>query len=146
MNTDRNFISQLHIENTVEIAELQRLFRQQFINLNLWFFWPQKDIEKVFTRDNLVSYGKIKASELSLTYTPGMISIDGRVKTGELEKMLLEKFGLYAQVMRRSGASWLETSHSDELTLWEQNTKAEESLAAKVPQEGPDFDAYHEQL
>lgn len=146
MNIIKNFIGQFHIENTVEIAELQTIFRRQFTNLNLRFFWPQKDPDRIFTKNNLVVDGSIKVSELSLNYTPGMLRIDAGMKTGEFEKMLLERFGVYAQVMRRSGSSWLETSHSDELTLWEQNTKAEESIVAKAPQEGPDFDAYHEQL
>jgi hypothetical protein len=41
----------------------------------------------------------------------------------ELERLFVENFGLNAQVFRRSGTLWLQTSATDNWTLAEQNRK-----------------------
>jgi hypothetical protein len=60
-----------------------------------------------------------KASELHMEL---------EMPTWQLERLFENEYGLHLQVFRRSGNTWLETSVSDDLTLEEQEAKAESSL------------------
>ncbi|MEY3051731.1 MAG: hypothetical protein RLY31_1516 [Bacteroidota bacterium] len=60
----------------------------------------------------------------------GEVSTDGHLKVATFEKQLWDSFGLNAQVFRRSGNIWLQTSATDQWTLAEQNRKGEHSVDA----------------
>ncbi|HEX4851927.1 MAG TPA: hypothetical protein VFV08_14025, partial [Puia sp.] len=63
--------------------------------------------------------------ELVQDLLPGAIQLDEKQKVGDLEAELKRRFGLNAQVLRRSGNSWIETSLTDDWTLEKQNKEGE---------------------
>lgn len=58
-------------------------------------------------------------------HSSGELAIDENTKVAHLEKEMLEKFGLFVQVFRRSGKVWIETTVTDDWTLGKQNSEAE---------------------
>lgn len=53
----------------------------------------------------------------------GDLYISGQFTVSNFERQFYEKYGLSAQVFRRSGNLWLQTSTTDSWTLAEQNRK-----------------------
>ncbi len=51
----------------------------------------------------------------------GELALSDNMTVGELEKKLQVEFGLQAQVSRKSGNCWLETTMTDNWTLKQQN-------------------------
>ena len=56
----------------------------------------------------------------------GNIEVNDLMTVGELEKILQTEFGLSAQVSRKSGVIWLETTMTDSWTLKKQNEHGKE--------------------
>ena len=56
----------------------------------------------------------------------GFIEINDSTTVLELESILMNEFGLSAQVFRRSGNIWLETTMTDDWTLKQQNDHGRE--------------------
>jgi hypothetical protein len=74
----------------------------------------------------------------------GDLEIDDSMTVGQLEKTFRERFGINAQVSRKSGPVWLETTVTDKWTLKQQNDHGRElsmPLQKEIPGEiEPDFD------
>jgi hypothetical protein len=66
--------------------------------------------------------------EIRKKHNSGEMKIRDNMSVSELEKTLCDNFGLYAQVFRRSGSIWLQTTASDHWTLEEQNRKGRVSV------------------
>jgi len=63
------------------------------------------------------------------------------MKVIDLEKMFKNRFNLSAQVFRKSGNLWLETTMTDNWTLLQQNNHGREiSTGKKNPDKADDFD------
>ncbi len=60
----------------------------------------------------------------------GEMDTDGHLKVATFESRLWDTFGLNAQVFRRSGNLWLQTSATDQWTLAEQDRKGQHSVDA----------------
>lgn len=58
--------------------------------------------------------------------TDDEICVSEDMKVILLENLFFEKFGVTAQVLRKSGRSWLETSMTDDWTLKRQNDEGRE--------------------
>jgi hypothetical protein len=56
----------------------------------------------------------------------GTIELSDYMTVGELENILRTEFGLSAQVSRKSGILWLETTMTDKWTLKQQNDHGKE--------------------
>ena len=56
----------------------------------------------------------------------GILEIDDSMKVSDLENTLKDQYGLLAQVFRKSGNVWLETTMSDNWTLKQQNDHGHE--------------------
>ena len=57
----------------------------------------------------------------------GDLNVDPDMKVSELETRFADKYGLNAQVFRKSGDIWLQTTATDSWTLADQNRKGERS-------------------
>jgi hypothetical protein len=72
------------------------------------------------------------------------INIPSSITVHELEKLFQQDLGLYIQVFRKSGKVWLETTATDNWSLFKQNVEGQEwSERGKVSSE--DLPDYHEQ-
>lgn len=113
----------LSINKNHTIADVQRNFTELFPYLKVQFFKKQhKQFEGSHKKEVLpdsVPLSKLNASE-------GSISITGDLTVGDLEKLFSTEFGLNAQVFRKSGNSWLETTVTDNWTLKKQNEEGKE--------------------
>ena len=119
----------LHISSDVTIGQLQDEFMACFPNLKLVFFSKPHGAYKgspakfiITDRETLLSAvsSKVPAS--------AELHMELEMPVWQLERLFENEYGLHLQVFRRSGNTWLETSVTDDLTLEEQEAKAETSL------------------
>jgi hypothetical protein len=112
------------IHSHTPIKQLQEEFTRTFPFLKLEFFkHPHQPHEGNARRDLIRSTDPAKA------YTHKSsegISITETMTVTELEQLLSRYFGLSAQVFRKSGKSWLETTVTDDWTLKRQNDQGNE--------------------
>lgn len=86
-------------------------------------------------------------SALSSYRTDGLgetIILDENMTVLELESQFMKRYGLNAQVFRRSGKLWLETTATDKWTLGYQNEQGQELSNSDLSSEREEND-YHEQ-
>lgn len=117
----------IRITPETTLAEIQTAFNAGFPYLQIHFFSkPHRAFKgspaKFLIHDNSVGVGTVTA----LTHA-GDVSIDPVMATFELEKVFEENFGLFVQVFRKSGDTWLLTSVTDNLSLEKQNAKGRAS-------------------
>ena len=62
--------------------------------------------------------------QLSPNIKTGQLLIERNTPVWQLERLFEDEYALHAQVFRKSGKTWLETSVTDNLTLEEQQAKA----------------------
>jgi hypothetical protein len=114
------------LKNTIEIDDTKRIsdINEQFVLcfpfLQLRFYkkphaWQVASAEKDYI-DEQAYIGDIRSSHLG-----GVLRLNKKMKTGTLEQAFSKRFGLYVQVFRHHGFSWIQTVGTDELTLQEQN-------------------------
>ncbi len=131
----------LLFEREKTLKEIQKQFSSVFPLLKIEFyktphFLGDKDVSKNIFPGS--------ASLASLGFGPKAIAIEFSdiltVKT--LERTILQKTGFHAQVFRKSGKVWLETSATDNWTLREQNDEAEslQQHLKQQPENPADFD------
>lgn len=101
------------------VASVQQEFHEQFPFLKVEFFLLSDNVlngknkKSVLPGKTFLSFAKHSHTE-DITIMPGMT-------VSELEKQFRDFYGLGAQVFRKSGKVWLETSLTDHWTLQEQN-------------------------
>jgi hypothetical protein len=126
----------LEIKPDTKIGELKNSFRKRFPQLKVEFL--SGDSKRILDDDHL------DVQQLSgIKKGQGLLHITGLTTVAELEKLFKHRYGLNAQVFRRSGNIWLQTTATDEWTLDEQNHEGTESqrTVAEVKEESD----YHEQ-
>ncbi len=110
------------IDNGKKIKDLQLEFHRAFPHLKLEFYeGSHRPGEASPARQQLDNEQLI--DEVRSVHSKGDLRIREEMSVSELERLFLEKFGLNAQVFRRSGTLWLQTSATDHWTLAEQNRK-----------------------
>ena len=112
---------ELRIENETSVSDLQKQFNTYFPYLQLEFFTamkisgkPQKTVR--VSPNQLIGL-------LPGIYQPVQLSVNGETTVGDLLKRFKD-IGLNAQVSRRSGNLWIETTFTDDWTLERQNKEA----------------------
>jgi hypothetical protein len=130
----------LHIAPNRFIGEIQKEFNEAFPFLKIEFFRT-----KSFSRSDFMAHQIIpsqrKIGEGQQAITDGDIEITEEMKVKELEKIFKDQFSLAAQVFRKSGNLWLETTMTDNWTLQQQNDHGREISTVKNIKDNPeDFD------
>ena len=102
------------------IEGIQKSFNSIFPFLKLEFF------NEDFGKRNSIEKKKMHVGNKNISYIQrirksGKVSISGDLTVGELERNLSKNYGLFAQVFRKSGNVWLETTVTDSWTLEQQN-------------------------
>ena len=117
----------LEITNLRSINELQQDFNRVYPFLKIEFYKANQDndnlYKKLSKRQHLVSSLRIKNAGLT---KDGTIEINDSMTVGQLENIFRFEFGLAAQVSRKSGILWLETTMTDNWTLQQQNEHGKE--------------------
>jgi uncharacterized protein YqjF (DUF2071 family) len=114
----------LIIAGTRSIQEVQHDFNASYPYLKLEFFRRLNAGHQGSAKDILKH--SMKILEARALRHDGTIEITDHMKVADLEKLLLIEYGLNAQVFRKSGNVWLETTMSDTWTLKQQNDHGRE--------------------
>lgn len=113
------------IKDQSTVKDIQKEFQQHYPFLNIEFYRHEhqagegnSNLTKVDSKETL---GQIRTK-----HNTGELSIHGNLKVSTLESKFHDIYGLNAQVFRKSGELWLQTTATDEWTLSEQNNTAME--------------------
>lgn len=121
------------ISDSRTISEVQRDFSKEFPFLKLEFFDAPHKTEKALPKSKIFTHDK-KLAACRKQHINGKLKVEKDEKVSDLENELWKNFGLSAQVFRRSGNLWIETSLTDSWTLEQQNREGlEMSSAHKNP-------------
>jgi len=108
-----------------KIKALQKEFNELFPYLKLEFFQrTHANHRGSLQRDILDSELSLRSSHKKDSY--GAIVLKEDMTVAELEALFQKYFGLSAQVFRKSGRSWIETTVTDDWTLKQQNDEGKE--------------------
>ena len=119
----------LNISNEITMGQVQDEFAALFPNLKLVFFSKAHEAYKGSPAKFLISDRETLLSAMShRIHGPAVLLLELEMPVWQFERHFEMEYGLHVQVFRRSGNTWLETSVSDDLTLEEQEAKAEASL------------------
>ena len=131
----------IHHNDTLE--NLQKLFNAEFPFLKLEFFTRPHDKGAPTEKQFMVNI-KRTVDSCNPDLKEATINIPSSITVHELEKLFQQNLGLYIQVFRKSGKVWLETTATDNWSLFKQNVEGQEwSERGKVSSE--DLPDYHEQ-
>lgn len=113
----------LNIAGTRTIQEVQHDFSAAYPFLKIEFFNPLRKAKT--TAANMLVHS-LKIQEARRKQQDGYLELYDAMKVQELELALKDIYGLNAQVFRRSGNIWLETTMTDSWTLKTQNDHGRE--------------------
>lgn len=110
------------------ISEVQQEFSTRYPFLKLEFYRKENADPCSAARFHLQDTALLEAAGLR---KEGVIETGDEMTVAELERTFLKNFGLRAQVSRKSGLLWLETTMTDNWSLYKQNEHGREiSLSA----------------
>lgn len=110
------------IKDQKHIADIQADFRRLFPYLKLEFYNLQHEAGEGSPKRALLPSHKL-LSEVRTVHNEGDLTILPEMTVNELENKFSDLYGLNAQVFRRSGNLWMQTTVTDSWTLAEQNRK-----------------------
>ena len=112
----------IQITRNRSILEVQQDFNRQYPFLKLEFYKNNASDTRL-KRQHILS--SVPVSHAGLTRN-GNIELNDLMTVGQLENIFRTEFGLSAQVSRKSGTLWLETTMTDGWTLKQQNDHGKE--------------------
>lgn len=112
------------IDKNTTIKQLQQLFTAAYPFLRIEFFKKRHAQGKLSLKEDRADT-QIRLSELGKLNAEVEINIEKKRTVTELEQDFEKIAGLYAQVLRKSGKSWIQTSLTDDWSLERQNREAE---------------------
>lgn len=119
----------LTIAPSKTIGQIQDQFATFFPNLKPVFFTKPHKAYKGSHAKFIVSDRDTLLSSLSPDVPESAeLLLELEMPVWQLERLFENEYGLHVQLFRRSGNTWLETSVTDDLTLEQQEKKAQDSL------------------
>lgn len=131
----------IHAQDTLET--LQKSFTSAFPFLKMEFFAKPHEKGRPSEKHFMLN-AKRTVDSCNPRISETTVSIPTAMTVMELESLFRDRLGLYIQVFRKSGKVWLETTATDDWSLFKQNLEGSElsESEATKPDEWPD---YHEQ-
>lgn len=127
-------------EKTIE--KTQEEFNQLFPALRIVFYTTTHRSEAGTPGKDHIK-GKVRLKEVHPDVAGKSVTVTGSFTVTKLEQQIQDTFKVGAQVFRKSGNIWLQTTTTDNLTLDEQNEKGINSSFTE-PKNREEID-YHEQ-
>lgn len=115
----------LTINDNHKLSEVKDEFNAVFPYLKLEFFKHKHDVKKSNHKDDMLS-ADLTFKKVRKKHTEGMIVVRENMSVANLEQLFQDVFGISAQVFRKSGRSWIETSVTDDWSLKRQNEEGRE--------------------
>lgn len=126
MNTGHNMkrAEEMLVIRANKLSQIQKDFNSIFPYLKLEFFRqrnsaPTGNSKYILVNDDYALKPTKEGNDEEIQVTENM-------KVAILEALFLEKFGISAQVLRKSGSTWLGVSMTDDWTLKRQNDEGRE--------------------
>jgi hypothetical protein len=116
----------LEINGERLISEIQHEFSAVYPFLKIEFFRNGHTRRNRSLYHKLIPHNKFLKDIWSWKKDTGRLEISDAMSVTEFEDALKDHFGLSAQVFRRSGNLWLETTMTDNWTLKQQNDHGRE--------------------
>ena len=123
----------ISIHENRRLFELQQDFNSLFPFLKIEFFKAPHSIGEGSAKNQLHDNNRV-VSDCRLKKSEGVLQINEQMTVSDLEARFFDDFGLSAQIFRKSGNVWLETSATDNWTLRQQNDEGAE-LSVKIKEE-----------
>ncbi|MCG3165086.1 MAG: hypothetical protein POELPBGB_00847 [Bacteroidia bacterium] len=123
------------INKNEKLKDIQQQFSEHYPFLKIEFY-NTSHTEGEGSKPKTQLDSNLTIAEAQKNTKEGLLHIRSSIKVSELESDMAEQFGLQVQVFRKSGNVWLQTTKTDDWTLAEQNTAAEEmnkNVAADQP-------------
>jgi hypothetical protein len=133
----------IEINPSSTLKNIQEKFSTELPYLKLEFFHKAHRAHEGSPKSDLITDTATKVGALSSLAMDLVLVIHRNMKVGELEKLFEDKLHLHVQVFSKSGKSWLESLHSDDLSLQQLNDRALERNSEIVEDAEPTD--YHEQ-
>lgn len=111
---------ELHIEDLKKLNDVKREFSERYPFLKLEFFNHSHSEGKGSPKSDMI-VGDLTFGEIRQIHNEGDITIKSDMPVNSVEQEFENKYGIHAQIFRKSGDLWLETSATDSWTLKEQN-------------------------
>ena len=132
----------MHIHSNDTLEQVQRWFSSEFPYLKLEFFTRPHGRGKPTEKQFLVNV-KRTVDSCNPALREATVSIPTAMTVQELESVFQDELGLYIQVFRKSGKVWLETTATDDWSLFKQNEEGQELSSRDIPKD--DLPDYQEQ-
>lgn len=107
----------IRIDKPIKVSVIKKTFNDQFPFLKIEFFKKAHKLLQGSSKKNTITDDFTVFSNLendAIVFSDDML-------VSEFEKQFAEKLKLSAQVFRKSGKTWLETTFTDSWTLKKQN-------------------------
>jgi hypothetical protein len=128
---------QLVIRENRLIKDVQHDFTAVYPFLKIEFFKNGMERKDRYPAERLISPARHIKDAWFRKNQEGDLEFNDTMSVLDLEKSLMDQFGLSAQVFRKSGTIWLETTLTDHWTLKQQNDHGREiSMERRRP--GPE--------
>jgi len=113
---------EIRIDGPIKISEIKKRFNDEFPFLKLEFFKKAHVQMQGSLRKDIIEH------DFTINPIVGIesILINGDTLVSELEQQFMDYFKLSAQVFRKSGKTWLETTFTDGWSLKKQNEEGME--------------------
>ena len=131
---------QIYISGQRLVREVQQEFSNAYPFLKIEFFKDTGMHNNHNMKQHLLLHNLKLSDALAFKKAEGCLTIEDKMSVTDLENAFMDKFGLVAQVFRRSGNIWLETSVTDSWSLKQQNDLGMEITTGKKPNDKDDID------
>ncbi len=112
----------MRITDQKKLVDIQREFKEKFPYLTIEFYSgrhkPGEGSPVGEKLNNQQTIGTVRQ-----IHEEGDLQIQDDMSVRELEQQFYSKYGLNAQVFRKSGNLWMQTTSTDDWTLSQQNRK-----------------------
>ena len=114
--------SVMRISDHKSLKVIKEEFHEAFPHLKLEFYAAPHDKNQGSPAQQQLPDDQ-SVGEVRTVHETGDFFFNGQFTVANFERQFADKYGLYAQVFRKSGNLWLQTSATDSWTLAEQNRK-----------------------
>ena len=111
---------ELHIVDLKKLEDLKNEFSEHYPFLKLEFFYHSHSQGTGSPKSDMIT-GDLTFADIRKIHNEGDLTIKSDMQVSFVELEFENKYGIHAQIFRKSGDLWLETSATDSWTLKEQN-------------------------
>lgn len=115
----------LPINDNQKLSEVIDDFTTLFPYLKLEFFKHKHGLNESNSKKDMLNT-ELTFKKVRRKHNDGALLINENMRVSELEQLFQDVFGISAQIFRKSGRSWIETSVTDDWTLKHQNDEGKE--------------------